>query len=122
MRLSMSQLAKLSPGSRGKRKYGNIVEHYDGKVFDSRLERRRWQELKLLWMTGQIHDLEHHRKFALNVGETRIGYYEADFTYTENGLLVVEDCKGVATALYRWKKAHLLAQYGIKIREIRAKA
>lgn len=120
MRLTAQQLSNLSWQARGRRKYGNIPEQADGHLFDSRLEARRYQELKLLWIAGQIHDLEHHQKFELAVNGTRIGYYEADFTYQEDGKLVVEDCKGIGTPLYRWKKSHLKAQYGIEIREIRS--
>lgn len=70
-----------------------------------------------------------------------IGEYVADFRYEEvefpSGLAarpystastnpgvnikwndVVEDVKGMKTALYRWKKKHVEAQYGITIREI----
>lgn len=125
MRLTAQQLSNLSWEARGRRKYGNIPEQADGHLFDSRLEARRYQELKLLWMAGQIQDLEHHRKFSLDVNGKRLGYYEADFTYVDpehDGELVVEDCKGISTPMYRWKRAHILAQYGITIREIRAKS
>jgi hypothetical protein len=49
-----------------------------------------------------------------------VGHYVADFRYRSGpqGLLVVEDVKGVRTALYRWKKKHVEAQYGIQITEI----
>ena len=51
----------------------------------------------------------------------RIGVYRADFKYHDKETMpyVVEDVKGFATALYRWKKKHVEAQYGIVIREIR---
>ena len=44
--------------------------------------------------------------------------YVADFTYHENGDLVVEDAKGVKTEAYRIKKKLMLKEYGIKIREV----
>lgn len=43
--------------------------------------------------------------------------YRADFVYVENGERVVEDVKGRITAMYRLKRAWLLAEYGIRIRE-----
>ena len=58
---------------------------------------------------------------------TKVGTYVADFQYEEKGLSacenerwhkVIEDVKGVKTPLYRWKKKHVEAQYGIQIREV----
>ena len=43
--------------------------------------------------------------------------YIADFVYTENGKLVVEDCKGFRTDIYKLKKKMFMYKYGIKIRE-----
>ena len=49
-----------------------------------------------------------------------LGKYIADFRYRagRQGLLVVEDVKGFKTPLYRWKKKHVEAQYGITVVEI----
>lgn len=58
---------------------------------------------------------------------TKIGTYRADFSYWEPPISdptttkhthVVEDVKGFKTPLYRWKKKHVEAQYGIEIREV----
>lgn len=122
MRLTMQELGHRSGIARRRRKYGNIPTVVDGHRFDSKLEARRYQELKLMLLAGQIQNLEVHCKFPLEVSGKRIGHYEADFAYLENGKLGLEDCKGVLTPLYRWKRAHVLAQYGIEIREIRAKS
>lgn len=119
MRLSAQELGHRSGIARRRRKYGNIPTCVDGHRLDSKLEARRYQELRLLLVAGQIRNLEVHCRFPLEVSGKRIGHYEADFAYLENGTLVLEDCKGVATPLYRWKRAHVLAQYGITIREIK---
>jgi len=37
-----------------------------------------------------------------------ISYY-ADFVYTEKGKLIIEDCKGMKTQVYKLKKKLLLA-------------
>lgn len=37
--------------------------------------------------------------------------------YFEDGKFVVEDCKGMKTPLYLWKRRHFEIQYGVKIRE-----
>lgn len=100
-------------------KYGNTPTVVDGILFDSKLEAKRYGELKLLKMAGQIQDLKIHQKWDLHVHGIRIGYYESDFSYLENGMPVIEDCKGVPTPLYRWKKKHVEAQYGLTIREIK---
>lgn len=101
-------------------KFHNVPTYVDNYLFDSKLEARRYGELKLLKLAGQIQDLEFHRRWPLHVNGQKIGEYESDFSYLENGTLVVEDVKGKATPLYLWKKKHLFAQYGISIVEIRA--
>lgn len=101
-------------------KYRNQKVVVDGYQFDSKLEAKRYQELQLLQKSGAISELEFHKHWDLHVNNIMIGYYEADFTYRENGNIVIEDAKGVMTPLYRWKKKHVLAEYGIEIREINA--
>lgn len=105
-------------------KYNAVRTQVDGVWFDSKAEAARYSELKLLEKAGKIADLKIHNKWPLVIGETVIGNYESDFDYFQiieaNGdaVLVVEDVKGVRTPLYRWKKKHFEAQYGIKITEI----
>lgn len=107
--------------SRGRRgKYGNERTVVDGITFGSKLEARRYGELKLLEKAGKITHLEIHWPYYLHAHGVKIGYYEADFSYTENGELVIEDTKGTLTSLYKWKKRHIYAEYGIRIREIKA--
>jgi uncharacterized protein DUF1064 len=107
----------------------------DGIRFASKKEARRYQELKLLEKAGEINGLtlqprlplntakDHHVFFAMNADDNMpmtVGFYVADFSYREqrSGQLVVEDVKGFKTPLYRWKKKHVEAQYGILIREV----
>ncbi len=57
-----------------------------------------------------------------------LGQYEADFDYVQDGVLVVEDCKGyvkdkagrrpVAYRLFLLKKGLMLALYGINVVEV----
>jgi hypothetical protein len=102
-------------------KFGNRKTEVDGFVFDSAKEARRYQELRLLEKAGEIRALELQPKFALRVGDRFIGSYVADFKYFERTkpsmIPVYEDAKGFRTPLYRWKKKHVEAQYGITIRE-----
>ena len=103
-----------------KNKYGaRKLTAPDGQVFDSVKEYHRWGCLRLLERAGKITDLKRQVKFELipkQEGE-RACYYIADFTYMENGELVVEDCKGFKTDVYKIKKKLMLMEHGIRIRE-----
>lgn len=103
-----------------KNKYGaRKLTAPDGQVFDSVKEYHRWGCLRLLERAGKIKDLKRQVKFELipkQEGE-RACYYIADFTYMENGELVVEDCKGFKTDVYKIKKKLMLMEHGIRIRE-----
>jgi Protein of unknown function (DUF1064) len=113
-------------------KYRAVRTEVDGVVFASKAEARRYRELLLLGQAGAIRNLELQPRFDLTVERrdwrdffpVKIGEYRADFRYeelTETGGRwddTVEDVKGMKTALYRWKKKHFEAQYGIQIREI----
>lgn len=98
-------------------KYRAIATVVDGIWFPSKKEANRWIELQLLKRAGSIKFLRRQPRYDLLVGNTKIGVYVADFEYLDNYELVPEDCKGVKTDLYKWKKKHFEAQYGIKIRE-----
>ena len=114
-------------------KYGAKPTVVDNIRFASQKEARRYQELTLLVKAGAIHGLRLQPRYELSVdngdypenGEGRsitLGHYVADFAYMERTpdgtQTVVEDVKGFKTPLYRWKKKHVEAQYGIQIREI----
>lgn len=110
-------------------KYGAKPMTVDGIRFASQKEARRYGELKLLQRAGEIHGLELQPAYWLMAeGETLkpIGTYRADFKYCQcrrgkkcdETRVVVEDVKGFKTPLYRWKKKHVEAQYGITISEV----
>jgi hypothetical protein len=100
-------------------KYGNRkMKAPDGQVFDSVKEFHRWGCLRLLERAGRISDLKRQVSYELipkQEGE-RACCYVADFTYYENGKLVVEDCKGCQTEVFRIKKKLMLWVHGIRIR------
>ena len=109
-------------------KYGAVKTTRDGITFDSKKEADRWTVLKARQHAKEITGLSRQVPFELSVrprdplmatavGFQRIGTYVADFVYVEDGARVVEDVKGIRTDMYRWKKRHLLAEYGIPIRE-----
>lgn len=96
-------------------KYGNKK----GGGFDSKREAKRFGELQLLERIGEITELETQPVYELipkQDGERRCDY-RADFRYKENGKIVVEDCKGFRTEVYRIKRKLLLFRHGIKVRE-----
>lgn len=96
---------------------------YDGQIFDSGSEARRWAELRLLEAAGEIQNLRRQPKFVLQnkfkcpwTGKTiRELTYTGDFAYTENGHEVIEDAKGKTAPLtqqfeVRWKLARFQNQ------------
>jgi hypothetical protein len=103
-------------------KYGARPVTIDGIRFASGREARRYAELKILERVGQIWDLTLQAEFVLHVradvAQQRIGVYRADFVYRTAEGTVVEDAKGVRTALYKWKKKHTELEYGVRIVEV----
>ena len=115
----------MQPRRKRKRsKFGNIITNVDGIKFHSKKEAHRYAELKLLEKANEIQNLRLQVPYPCKVyrdegGQisTVIGKYIADFVYILNGEEVVEDVKGYRTDIYRWKKKHVEAQYGIQILE-----
>jgi hypothetical protein len=83
----------------------------DGIRFASKLEGRRYQQLKVMEQAGEIFDLMRQNKYSLHAPNgTVIGYYVADFVYMRGDKIIIEDAKGVLTPLCRWKIKHMAAQ------------
>lgn len=107
-------------------KYGNTKVVRNGRQFDSKREAGRYAELVILQRAGRISDLKTQVSFLLIPAQydekhrciERSCKYVADFTYIEDGQLVVEDAKGLKTDVYRIKKKMMLYKYGIKIKEV----
>ena len=117
-------------------KYNNRKVRRDGLTFDSKKEHKRYNELLLLEQSGEIKNLRRQVKFVLiptqrepsQIG-TRGGVkkgkllerecaYIADFVYTENGKIVVEDTKGLRTKDYIIKRKLMLYVHNIRVREV----
>jgi hypothetical protein len=99
-------------------KYHAIKTEIDGRVFASRAEGRRYSELCLLEKAGEIENLECQPVFQIFVNQKHICNYLADFKYTNHGVTIIEDVKGLKTPVYRLKKKLVEAQFGIIITEI----
>lgn len=104
-------------------KYGAVKTVVDGITFPSKLEARRYGELKILELAGEITDLELQPEYEL---QPRFKFekrtirpitYRADFRYTvvATGEVKVEDTKGVATEAFNLKKKMMLYVHGIKV-------
>lgn len=99
-------------------KYGNQkIVTPDGK-FDSKAEYERFCELRLLEAAGQINTLRRQVVYQLSICK-----YIADFVYYDvlRQREVVEDVKGVRTAVYRMKARLMLKEKGIVILETNPK-
>lgn len=117
-----------------KNKYHAHKVKVGDEVFDSRKELRRWEELCMLEKAGHISGLKRQVKYLLipsqretiiKKGKPRQGKvierevsYIADFVYTENGQVIVEDVKGFKTKDYVIKRKLMLYVHGIRIREV----
>lgn len=113
--------------SKKRAKYGNQRTKVGDTWFDSKAEGQRWIELKALQRKGEIRNLQRQVPFPLEVScveigrpPVLIGKYIADFVYCRcaDDETIVEDVKGYRTALYKWKKRHVEAQYGLEIWEV----
>ena len=124
-----------------------ITDPNTGYTFDSKAEFIRWCELRLLERAGKISDLKRqvkydlipaqyeryarisektgkHLKDGMRCVEKEVSYL-ADFVYTLNGKVVVEDVKGyrkgTAYDVFTIKRKLMLWVHGIKIQEVSKK-
>ena len=100
-------------------KYRAIKTVVDGITFDSKLEAKRYSELKLLERAGELAGLELQPAFPIDINGIKICTYRGDFAYFKDNGRVIEDCKGFKTPMYRLKKKLVEASYpGVKIQEV----
>lgn len=119
------------------KKYHNKRVEYNGLIFDSLKEKRRYCELLLLQKRGIISDLRLQVPFELIPAiyedvekqlKTKVKIvskcvqravnYIADFVYVADGKTIVEDTKGFRTKEYELKKKMMRAFLGITIKEV----
>ncbi len=98
-----------------KNKYGAIKTSFNGVIYDSKAEAHRAMELNMMVEAGIISNLERQVKFPIIINDIKVFTYIADFTYEENGKKVIEDVKGMRTAMFNLKKKCVEAQYGVVI-------
>lgn len=114
-----------------KHKFGAIAVKVDGHHFPSKLEARRYGQLKQLLRAGEIEDLKLQPRFPLEVDGVVLGTYVADFSYRQFVPLtrgsvsrikvrIIEDAKGVETQVYKLKRDLFLQLYpSLEFREIK---
>ena len=104
-------------------KYNAQRTEVDGIQFASRFEAEHYASLKLLEKAGAIKDLKLQPRFLLQESFSYKGHterkieYVADFQYTQNGEVIVEDTKSPATRtqVYKLKRKLFLHKYGDSI-------
>jgi hypothetical protein len=108
-------------------KYRSVKTVVDSITFDSKLEARRWQELRLMEKAGMIRGMRTQVAFPLVVNKIEVCRYVADFVYDERvdgkWRQVVEDTKSPSSReirVYRVKAKLMAACLGIIIREVYA--
>ena len=100
-------------------KYGN--KRTNGHA--SKKEARRANDLAMLERAGLVTDLKEQVVFVIAPSVVILGRkrpsmkYIADFVYLEDGKQVVEDVKGMRTAVYVLKRHLMASVHGIQIRE-----
>lgn len=106
-------------------KYGNKKVIVDGIVFDSKKEAERYKQLVIFEKAGVIQGLTRQVEFVLIPAQYIDGKcverkcsYRADFVYYEDGVLVVEDTKGVRTPEYIIKRKLMLHVHKIRVCEV----
>lgn len=108
----------------GGSKYGNQPVVLDGIRFDSKAEGEQYLALKLQQEAGLISDLTLQPHFLLLPAKTYDGrreraiFYVADFSYREDGRLIVAEVKGYETETWRLKRRlflHLWPTHELRI-------
>jgi hypothetical protein len=100
---------------RGKNKYGAIKTEYAGVIYDSKAEANRAMELDILEKKGLVKNIQRQVKFPITIKGKKVFTYIADFVYDSPSGKVVEDVKGVRTAMFNLKKKCVEAEYDIII-------
>ncbi len=109
-------------------KYRNVKTTLYGITFDSKKEAERYLVLRSMQEAGEIADLKTQVPYELWVNDVKVCKYIADFVYTVPNparsaggpfvLDVVEDVKGMKTAVYQLKKKLMRAVLGVEVHEV----
>jgi len=121
--MSEAEVSAVVSGPAKRNKYGNRRVQHEGRTFDSMRELKRYLDLAILQAAGEIADLQCQPRYDLHVvGGAKAGHVTLDFRYrvVKTGEVVCEDVKSpyTRTTAYMMRKRWLLAEHGVRIREI----
>lgn len=118
-RISPALLQAQRRGTQRRHKYHATPVNVDGIRFASKAEAAEYTRLWALFQADQIASFELQPSFDLHAPNgVVVGRYVADFRVVNNdGEIRIIDVKGFLTPMYRWKKRHVEAEYGIEIEE-----
>jgi hypothetical protein len=102
-------IAEYKNLARKPNKYKAVRTKVGDIAFASKLEANRYSELVLLERAGKIAGLELQPRFPIVWNGNRICDVLGDFSYSEDGCLIVEDCKGCDTQLSKLKRKLVIA-------------
>jgi hypothetical protein len=93
---------------------------WDGIVFDSKSEMKRYIDLKLLQKAGVIRDLQLQPEFKVYINSELFCTYTSDFQYFNNDVMqwITEDVKSEGTMLdaaFKLRKKAAELYHGVKI-------
>lgn len=116
----MTRVVAASGGIRLRSKYGAEPTRIGDRVFASKAEARRAQELQLLERAGEIERLEYQPRFVL-CAHPRCAV-TLDFRYYDrrDNRTHIEDIKGVLTRDMRTRLLWLREQYGVVVELVNA--
>ncbi len=104
--------------NKGKNKYSAVRTEYGGVTYASKAEANRAYELDALSRAGVVEKIERQPKFPIFINDEKVFTYIADFKYwdKEKKCEVIEDVKGMRTAIFNLKKKCVEAYYKIEIK------
>ena len=99
---------------------------YNDKIYDSKLEMNYRKHLDLLTKatkeSERVVEINEQVPYDCFVNNKKICSYRADFEVEyQDGRIVVVDCKGMKTPMYRLKKKLVEALFDVEIVEITSK-
>lgn len=110
-----------------KKKMGNKIVEEDGIRFDSKLEAKYYEQLKLLEIAGEVTKIKLQPRFLLQEGFNKNGkryqpiHYIADFEVTyKDGTVEVIDVKGFETNVFKIKEKLFEYKYpDLKLKKVK---
>ena len=99
--MTAQEYRQLMTQQQAPRKYRNVKTEVDGITFDSRAEADRYRDLRVLLNVGEIRGFDLQPSFLLPGGVR----YRPDFIVCgKDGVVWVEDVKGVETQAFKLKR------------------